>query len=158
MIRLNEFQLGVLTAVLATGLLYASSAFAPIPGQDYGAGTMPRLIAWCGIALGVYMMASSLRTLPGALTPHLAEWTRSRRSVLSALAVLAVILFYIFFSEMLGFIPTSFIGLFALMLALRSRPHVAALASIATTLVVYYAFSRMLLVPLPRTEWLSFLG
>ena len=50
------------------------------------------------------------------------------------------------------------IGLFALMLALGSRAHVAALASIATTLVVYYAFSRMLLVPLPRTEWLSFLG
>ena len=155
MIRLSEFQLGVLTAVLAAGLLYASSAFAPIPGQDYGAGTMPRLIAWCGIVLGLYMMAMSLRTLPAALRPHLSEWTGSRRSVLSALAV---ILFYIVFSETLGFIPTSFIGLFALMLALGSRAHVAALASIATTLAVYYAFSRMLLVPLPRTEWLSFLG
>ena len=44
------------------------------------------------------------------------------------------------------------------MLALGSRPHVAALASAATTLAIYYAFSRMLLVPLPRTEWLSFLG
>lgn len=158
MIRLSEFQLGVLTALLAAVLLYASGAFNPIPGQDYGAGTMPRLIACCGIALGLYMIVSSLKTLPGALKPHLAEWTGRRRSVLSALGVLAVILFYILFSETLGFIPTSFIGLFGLMLALGSRPLVAGLASLATTMVVYYAFSRMLLVPLPRTEWLSFLG
>ena len=53
-----------------------------------GGLAVPRLIAWCGIALGLYMMAMSFRTLPAALKPHLSEWTGSRRSVLSALAVL----------------------------------------------------------------------
>ena len=158
MIKLSEFHLGLLTAVLAAFLVYASRSFGPIPGQDYGAGTMPRLIGWCGVALGVYMMLASLRSLPGALRPHLAEWTGSRRSIASALAVLGVILFYILFSEQLGFIPTSVLSLTGLMLALGTRPLAAIAVAVTATLAVYYTFSKLLVVPLPLSPYQTFLG
>ncbi|BCP53427.1 hypothetical protein K32_20440 [Kaistia sp. 32K] len=158
MIKLSELHLGVLTALGGIVLLFASAHFVALPGQAYGAGTMPRLIGWCAILLGGFMTATSLRHLPRMLKPHLADWVRKPRLALSALASLAVIVFYILFADTLGFIPTSFLALTALMLLLRTRPLTAVLAGAVTTLAVYYGFSRMLMVPLPRTEFLSFLG
>jgi hypothetical protein len=158
MIKLSELHLGVLTAIGGIILHFASAHFLPRPGQAYGAGTMPRLIGWCAIVLGAFMVVTSLKHLPEMLKPHLADWVRTPRLALAALACLGVIVFYILFSETFGFIPTSFVSLLALMLLLRTRPVTAVLASAATTLVVYYGFSKLLLVPLPRTEFLSFLG
>ena len=158
MIKLSELHLGILAALGGIILLFASAHFAPLPGQAYGAGTMPRLIGWCAILLGCFMVATSLKHLREMVKPHLADWVRTPRLGLAALATLAVIVFYILFSEVLGFIPTSFVSLLGLMLVLRTRWLTAVLASAATTLVVYYGFSRMLMVPLPRTEFLSFLG
>jgi putative tricarboxylic transport membrane protein len=158
MIKLSELHLGILTALGGIVLLFASAHFAALPGQASGAGTMPRLLGWCAILLGCFMVATSVKHLPEMLKPHLSDWVRTPRLALAALASLAVIVFYILFSETLGFIPTSFVSLVGLMLVLRTRWMTAVLASAATTLVVYYGFSRMLMVPLPRTEFLSFLG
>lgn len=158
MIKLSELHLGLLTALGGIVLLFASAHFGALPGQAYGAGTMPRLIGWCAILLGCFMVTTSLKHLPDMLKPHLADWVRKPRLAFSALACLAVIVFYILFSETLGFIPVSLISLVALMLLLRTSLLTAVLASVATTLVVYYGFSRLLMVPLPRTEFLSFLG
>jgi len=158
MIKLSELHLGVLTALGGIVLLFASAHFAALPGQAYGAGTMPRLIGWCAILLGCFMVATSLRHLPEMLRPHLADWVRKPRLALSAAACIGVIVFYILFAETLGFLPTSFICLLGLMLALRTGWLTALLASVVTTLAVYYGFSRLLMVPLPRTEFLSFLG
>jgi len=158
MIKLSELHLGVLTALGGIVLLFASAHFAALPGQAYGAGTMPRLIGWCAILLGCFMVATSLRHLPEMLRPHWSDWVRSPRLALAAFAVLATIVFYIAFSDTLGFIPVSFISLFVLMLVLRTRPVTALFASVLSTLAVYYGFSRLLMVPLPRTEFLSFLG
>jgi putative tricarboxylic transport membrane protein len=158
MIKLSELHLGILTALGGIALLAASWHFAPMPGQPYGAGTMPRLIGWCAILLGVFMVATSLRHLPDMLKPHLSDWVRTPRLAFAAFAVLATIVFYILTSEALGFIPVSLISLFVLMLILRTKPVTALLVSVVSTLVVYYGFSRLLMVPLPRTEFLSFLG
>lgn len=158
MIKLSELHLGLLTALGGIGLLFASAHFMPMPGQAYGAGTMPRLIGWSAILLGIFMVGTSLRHLPEMLKPHLSDWVRSPRLALAALAVLAIIVFYIVFAETLGFIPVSFLSLFVLMLVLRTGPLTALLASAATTLVVYYGFSHLLMVPLPRSEFFSFLG
>src|SRR5690606_42157684 len=108
MIKLSELHLGVLTAIGGIALLFASAHFLPLPGQAYGAGTMPRLIGWCAILLGAFMVVTSLRHLPEMLKPHLADWVRTPRLALAALACLAVIVFYILFADALGFIPTSF--------------------------------------------------
>jgi putative tricarboxylic transport membrane protein len=158
MIKLSELHLGILAALGGIILLLSSAQFGPLPGQAYGAGTMPRLIGWCAILLGCFMVATSLKHLREMTKPHLADWVRTPRLALAALATLAVIVFYILFSETLGFMPTSFISLVCLMLVLRTQWLTAVLASLVTTLVVYYGFSRMLMVPLPRTEFLSFLG
>lgn len=158
MIKLSELHLGILAALGGIILLFSSAHFGPLPGQAYGAGTMPRLIGWCAILLGCFMVATSLKHLKEMTKPHLADWVRTPRLALAALASLAVVVFYILFSETLGFMPTSFISLVCLMLVLRTRWLTAVLASLVTTLVVYYGFSRMLMVPLPRTEFLSFLG
>ncbi|WP_051231022.1 tripartite tricarboxylate transporter TctB family protein [Kaistia adipata] len=158
MIKLSELHLGVLTALGGIALLLASAHFVPMPGQAYGAGTMPRLIGWSAILLGAFMVATSLRHLPDMLKPHLSDWVYKPRLALAALAVIATIVSYIVFADWLGFIPVSFVSLFVLMLVLRTRPLTALFASAVSTLVVYYGFSRLLMVPLPRSEFLSFLG
>jgi len=158
MIKLSELHLGILSAIGGIVLLLASARFGPLPGQEYGAGTMPRLIGWCAILLGCFMVATSLKHWRAMARPHLADWVRKPRLWLGALSCLAIIVFYILFAETLGFIPVSFTGMFVLMLILRTGWLTALLASTATTLVVYYGFSRLLMVPLPRTEFLSFLG
>jgi putative tricarboxylic transport membrane protein len=158
MIKLSELHLGLLTAIGGIGLLFASAHFMPMPGQAYGAGTMPRLIGWSAILLGIFMVATSLKHLPEMAKPHLADWVRSPRLALAAFAVLATIVFYIAFADTLGFIPVSFISLLVLMLVLRTGIVTAFFASALCTLAVYYGFSRLLMVPLPRTEFLSFLG
>ena len=158
MIKLSELHLGVLTALGGIALLFASAHFMPMPGQAYGAGTMPRLLGWSAIALGAFMIGTSLKHLPEMLKPHLSDWVRTPRLALAAAAVLATIVFYIAFAETIGFIPVSFISLLVLMLVLRTRPLAALIASAVCTFAVYYGFSRLLMVPLPRTEFLSFLG
>lgn len=158
MIKLSELHLGLLTAIGGIVLLFASAHFMPMPGQAYGAGTMPRLLGWSAILLGAFMVVTSFKHLPEMLKPHLADWVYKPRLALAALAVLATIVFYILVADTLGFIPVSFISLFVLMLVLRTRPVTALFASAVSTLVVYYGFSRLLMVPLPRTEFLSFLG
>ena len=97
--------------------------------------------------------------MAGARMPRfqLASWVRSRRSVLSVLVALALIVFYIVAAPLIGFVPASLVVMAALMLTLKTRPLTAIAVSVLACIVVQQAFGRLLLVPLPRSEFLAFL-
>jgi len=67
------------------------------------------------------------------------------------------ILFYIFVSDWLGFIPTAFVLLFALFLWFRARPVVALPVATGMTLLMHWLFAGLMRVPLPRGLMESFL-
>ena len=68
---------------------------------------------------------------------------------LNALSVLGSVVFYLLFSEILGFGLTMSLLLFGLAWRLGARPVVAAISAVVTTGLLYLVFERILFVPLP---------
>ena len=57
--------------------------------------------------------------------------------------------FYLLAVDWLGFLPTAFVYLAALMWVLRVRPAIAVLVAFLMALAIHYAFYKLLRVPLP---------
>src|SRR5690606_28074117 len=130
--------------------------FPKIPGQPVGPALFPGLVA-CGLCVaGVLLMASGWRQRTSE--PWLAwrPWVRSPRHVLALAVLLASVLLYIAAAERIGFLPLAFAILAALFTVLRVPPWRALLLALAATLVVHFAFYKLLRVPLPwgvLTPW-----
>lgn len=147
--KLNDAIFGALLMLLGAAVLVAIQGYPKIPGQPVGPALFPGLIASGLCVCGVLLLAKGLRQR--ADHPWLAwdDWVRSPRHVLGLVVLVGSILFYIFASDALGFLPTAAIILLALLLVLRVRPPVAIAVAIVATLLVHFAFYKLLRVPLP---------
>lgn len=146
--RLNDTLLGTLLLGLAGWVWWLTGFFPAFPGQAYGPNLFPRILA---IGIGICALLLVLRGLRarGRLLA-IEDWMRDPARLLSFLAIPAAVLFYILFSERLGFIPTGFLILFALSLWFRARPVVALPVAAGMTLLVHWFFAGLMRVPLPR--------
>jgi putative tricarboxylic transport membrane protein len=153
--KVSDLTLGLLVLLGAVAVLLSSLEFSPIPGQAYGADTMPKAIGLVGLVLALTLVARALRA--GERVPSLtrADWARSPRSLAVLALTLALIVAYIVFSDAVGFIPIATAILVVLMLALGVRPLTAILVAIAAAFLIQAAFGRLLLVPLPRNAFLD---
>lgn len=70
-----------------------------------------------------------------------------------ATAVLAAVAGYLLVADLAGFIPTMVVLLWLLMMVLGARVLPALGAAVAATVVVFYLFRTVLLVPLPQGPW-----
>jgi putative tricarboxylic transport membrane protein len=77
------------------------------------------------------------------------DWVHSPRHVLALCVLLASVVFYIAFANSLGFLPTSFLILIALFRVLQLAWRRTLIVALAATLVVHFAFYKLLRVPLP---------
>ena len=104
--------------------------------------------------LGVLLMIAGAVQIPrgiksrAPLVEILPEFTA--RGVCNIAAVVIGVIFYIYASDTLGFLLTSFCTMFALMLVMQGKPLPSALVSAGAALCIYLIFNKMLLVPLPR--------
>ncbi len=155
--RLTDLTLGLLTLAGGVAIYLSAMNFSAIPGQSYGAGTMPRAIALVTVVLGLVMIARSVIAGDVRLGLRLADWVRDRRAGARALFVLLMILLYILVSPVAGFVPTALIAMTGAMLVLGTRLPTAILISGVATIVIQQSFGRLLLVPLPRSDFLTFL-
>lgn len=155
--RVTDLTLGLLTLLGGIAIYLSAMGFNAIPGQDYGAGTMPRAISLVTVLVGLFIITKAVlagERLPGL---RLAEWTRNGPSVIRMIAVLGLILIYILVSPVVGFLPTAFGVMVAAMLILGVRIPTALIVSAVTAVVIQQSFGKLLLVPLPRSEFLNFL-
>jgi putative tricarboxylic transport membrane protein len=77
-------------------------------------------------------------------------WLRSGPHLINFLAVVGGLLLYLLLSDWLGFILTSLLLLFCWLVLFRGGKPVSSLViALGVTLAVDYAFSQLLLVPLP---------
>ena len=147
--KLNDAVFGVLLMLLGAAVLAAVQGYPKIPGQPVGPALFPGLIAGGLCICGVLLVAKGLRQR--ADQPWFAwdDWVRSPRHVLGLGVLLGSILFYILAADRLGFLPTASLILLAMCLVLRVRPLTAVTVAVVATVLVHFAFYKLLRVPLP---------
>ena len=155
--RVTDLTLGVLTLLGGIAIYLSAMNFQAIPGQSYGAGTMPRAVALVTVLVGLFMVVKAIRSGDGRFGLQLAEWTRSGAALGRAAIVIVLIVGYILVSPLIGFVPTAVVVMVAAMLTLGARLPVALVVSVVAALVIQQSFGKLLLVPLPRSAILSFL-
>jgi len=148
--RISDVISGALFLALAIFIFVYAQALPPMPGQRYGAGAFPTLIALGLGGFSLLMIVQAWRRRAGTRWIELADWARDRRNLGNFVLALVLILVYVFFSERIGFIPLSI----AILLILFWRQGVSwksgAIVAVAATLAIQVAFSDLLRVPLPR--------
>jgi putative tricarboxylic transport membrane protein len=152
--KVNDAVTGLVLLACAIAIFVYAQGLPKIPGQPYGAGAFPTVIA---LGLGGFSALLAWRGFearrrggPREPLVALAEWTRDRRTVGNFALALVLVLVYVFASETVGFVPLSI----AILLLLFWRTGVPALTGIvvavAMSLAIQVAFADFLRVPLPR--------
>ena len=149
--KVNDAISGAVTIGVAGLIFYFTKDFRLMPGQDYGAAFFPRVIASALGLLGLGLVVQGLRTTPREAWASAPAWFSSPRHVGNFTLVIAVLVFYILVSDLLGFLITGFLSIFVLLLWLRGRPHwLGSLAiSVVCVLALQVFFAQFLRVPLP---------
>ncbi|MDP9969103.1 putative tricarboxylic transport membrane protein [Variovorax paradoxus] len=147
--KFNDAIFGAILLALGIVVLAVVQGYPGIPGQQVGPALFPGLIAAGLCVCGAMLLAKGWRERHAAAWVRLGDWAASSRHVLSAALVIGAVLFYMFASERLGFLPTAAISLLALMLAMRVPPGRALLIALVAALLIHAAFYKLLRVPLP---------
>jgi putative tricarboxylic transport membrane protein len=148
-VKVNDAVIGVVLVLFASAMIWHTRTFPAMPGQDYGPALFPVLIGADFMATGLTLIVSGLRRLPAVPLFGGAAWLRSPLHLVRFGAIVGGLLFYIACSDWLGFIPTALLLMFGWLFLFRGRPASSLVIALAVTLAVNYAFTRLLLVPLP---------
>jgi putative tricarboxylic transport membrane protein len=148
-VKVNDAVIGVVLVLFALVMIWQTRTFPAMPGQDYGPALFPVLIGIGLIITGGILIAGGIarrRTEPWVGG---GPWLRSPLHVVRFGAIVGGLLLYILGSDWLGFIPTAILLLFGWLVLFRGRPLSSLVIALAVTLAVNYAFTHLLLVPLP---------
>ena len=146
--HLSDRVTGAVLVALGGAAAIVGSRLPAVPGQDVGPAAFPLVIGSglviCGalIALGIgrsFEVPEEEDAGPG-------PW---RLGGLRALVPPALLVFYVYASEPLGFLLTGAILVFVAALVLGARPRLAVPVAIVAPLLVHLAFYKLLRVPLP---------
>ena len=147
--KFNDAVFGAILVVLGLAVIAHVQAFPRIPGQQVGPALFPGLVAAGLAACGIILIVYGLRHRSAQPWFVAEAWTRSTRHVVTFLAVAGAIVFYIALADVLGFLIVGPVILFVLFLLFGVRPPRAALVAVVATVVIWYAFYKLLRVPLP---------
>ena len=147
--KLDDALWGALLALVGGVILWHVQAFPRIPGQNVGPALFPGTIAVGLIACALLLIVSGLRTRPRSAWFEGLPWMRSPRHVAAFVTLVLATIAYILFSTSVGFLIIASLGLFAMLVAFGVRPVPAVSVAIIGTIVIWYAFYKLLRVPLP---------
>lgn len=148
--RLNDAVIGIALILFALVMIWHTRTFPAMPGQDYGPALFPVIIGVGFILTGGILVVSGLARLRTEPLFGGGAWMRSGGQVINFMAVVGGLVLYIVASDWLGFILTALPLLFGWLVLFRGgRPFSSLVIALAVTLTVDYAFSHLLLVPLP---------
>ncbi len=155
--RISDRYSGLFLVALGSVAAYAGSRLPPVPGQQVGPNVFP-LVVGVGMAICGLMIALGVgRRFEADAAAELAEHSdlaaqppkAGRLAGLMALLPPALLLFYVFASEKLGFIPTAFVLVLAMAMALGARLKLALPLALLVPVAVHFLFAKLLRVPLP---------
>jgi len=145
--RFNDALIGIALVLFAGLIVWYVRGFPPMPGQEFGPSLFPRAIAVGFMLTGLGLIVSGARRWEGAV--ELSEWMRTPRLAINFLVVVGAVLFYILFSEELGFLVAAPVTLGAILLTVRTRWFVAVPVALAVCVLIHWIFYGGLRVPLP---------
>ena len=149
--KFNDAISGALLLALAVAIMVTAQSYPKIPGQNIGPGAFPGTLAFllggCAIALIVRGLKERINSREGWIVPG--RWLVSRPHLRNFLVTVGSLLFYIFASNRLGFIPCGIVVLCAMMWTLGVRARIILPIALITTVVIHGIFYKGLRVPLP---------
>jgi putative tricarboxylic transport membrane protein len=148
-VKFNDALFGALLLVLGLAVLVHVQSFPKIPGQNVGPALFPGLAAVGLIVCALMLILSGLRARPRTAWFEALPWARSPRHAWAFVAVIGSTIAYILLAERIGFLIVAPLALFAMFIAFGVRPVASVIVAIAGTLVIWYAFYKLLRVPLP---------
>ena len=143
--QLSNRAIGLLAVLGGVLVIWGTLELQPVPGQAFGSAFFPRILGGALICTGI--VQTTMRD--GAPFASLPGWLRGRGGI-SAAAVVAAVLAWLFLAERLGFLLTTGGLMIALALVLGARPLAAILTGAGMAAVFHLIFSSLLRVPLPR--------
>ena len=145
--KINDALVGAALMLVGAVVLWHVQSFPSIPGQRYGAGVFPGVVAAGLVACGGLLVVKGLR----AAAPWMVVDARLRRPrvLLAFLSVAAGLGIYVLAADRLGFHVTGALLLLVWSLAFGARPAVAAAVAAIAPVVIHLAFYKLLRIPLP---------
>ena len=149
--RINDAILGIITVATSIFIIVVARTFPALPGVPYGPGVFPTIIAGCMMLGGVILIFNGIRQLPEIGWLKLDPWAKALRSYITLGIIFTALLFYILFSDKLGFIITCVLILFPLLLWTRGSERMlsSSIISVSFSLIIYLVFVKFMRVPLP---------
>jgi putative tricarboxylic transport membrane protein len=144
--RFNDAAIGVAAIIFGLIVVVHVQSYPDMGDGMPGPSLFPTVLGILIMVAGAVQIPRGIKSR-APLAARLPAFT-SRGTVNIAMAALGV-LFYIYASDSLGFLLTSFCVMFVLMLVLKGKFVLSALVAAGATLCVYVIFGKMLLVPLP---------
>jgi len=148
-VKFNDAVFGALLLVLGLAVLVHVQSFPKIPGQNVGPALFPGLVAVALVICAVMLILSGLRSRPETAWFEALPWARSPGHAWAFVAVIGSMIAYIVLAERIGFVIVAPLALFAMFIAFGVRPVTSVVVAIIGTLVIWYAFYKLLRVPLP---------
>jgi putative tricarboxylic transport membrane protein len=148
-VHLSDRVTGAVLAGLGAAAAIVGSRLPGVPGQDVGPSAFPLVIGSGLIICGVLIALGIGRSFEAPEEDEAAGPGPWRLGGLRALIPPALLTFYVYASEPLGFLLTGAIMVFVAALSLGARPRLAVPIAIVAPLLVHLAFYKLLRVPLP---------
>lgn len=146
--RLNGPALGLLVVAGGAALLVASLRLPGVPGQDYGAGFFPSILAVALVLAGLGLVIGGMsRHLDALVTPP--PWMRDPHATANVALLVGIIALFAAAGDRIGFIPFAVGVLFALQWRLGIPPLRAAVIAVPGAVLFHLLFVIVLRVPLP---------
>jgi putative tricarboxylic transport membrane protein len=156
--HLSDRFTGAFLIGLGAVAAYAGSRLPPVPGQQVGPNVFPMVVgiglALCGLMIMLGWGRRFEEEAEAELAAHVDPEPANRSGLgkldrLKALLPPALLLFYVFAADRLGFLPAAAVMVFATALALKAPLRLALPLAIAAPAAVHLIFSKLLRVPLP---------
>ena len=147
---MKDIMLGLCFMVAGIVTIYVARQYPTMPSLQYGPSLFPSLIGGGFFLGGLVLAASQFPALRQRASEDRVAWSIDYQAILVSLLPCVLIVFYILASDYLGTAISLATMMFVLMLV-RKTPWLLALGvSVVASLVIYFIFSRYLLIPLPE--------
>ena len=147
--KLNDAVSGAGLLALAIAILVDIRTYPVIPGQSIGPGVFPGLLAILLAICAVLLILKGLNAAKDEPWLAIGDWMRSPYHLRNFAITTGSLVFYIFASDVLGFLVCGVAILAVMFWALSVRRALILPLAVLITLVIHTVFYKGLRVPLP---------